>query len=83
MYDSNSRGISYTAGFFILIAFVVAGVILAGLLSIPVWTSMTGTGFEKMTTELGNPAYSDALRVIQAITAIVGFFYRHGLLRFC
>ena len=74
MYDSNSKGISYTAGFFILIGFVIAGVLLAGLISIPVWTSMTGTGFEKMTTEMDNPAYANAFKVIQIITAVVGFF---------
>lgn len=74
MYDSNSKGISYTAGFFILIGFVIAGILLAGLISIPVWTSMTRTGFEKMTTEMDNPAYSNAFKVIQIITAVVGFF---------
>lgn len=74
MYDSNSRGISYTAGFFILILFVVAGIILAGLISIPVWTDMTGTSFDAMSKEMDNPAYADAAKVIQVITATVGFF---------
>jgi hypothetical protein len=27
MYDSNSKGISYTAGFFILIGFAITGII--------------------------------------------------------
>jgi membrane protease YdiL (CAAX protease family) len=75
MYDSNSKGISYTAGFFLLIFFVVAGILLAGVISIPVWTSMTGTSFEKMTTEMDNPAYANAFKVIQIITAVVGFFF--------
>ncbi len=74
MYDSNSKGISYTAGFFMLIGFVIAGIFLAAIISIPVWTSMTGTGFEKMSTEMDNPAYADAFKVIQVITAVVGFF---------
>lgn len=74
MYDSNSRGISYSAGFFILIGFTIAGILAAGLLSIPVWTSMTGTSFETMTTDMNNPAYADAYKVIQVIAAIVGFF---------
>lgn len=75
MYDSNSKGISYTAGFFILIGFVIAGILLAGVISIPVWTSMTGTSFEKMSTEMDNPAYANAFKVIQIITAVVGFFF--------
>ena len=74
MYDSNSKGISYTAGFFILIGFVVAGLLLSGLISIPVWTSMTGTSFEKMSEGLDNPANADAYKLIQVITAVVGFF---------
>jgi len=74
MYDSNSKGISYTAGFFILIGFVVAALLLAGLISIPIWTSMTGTSFEKMTDSMDNPAYADAYKVIQCVTAIIGFF---------
>jgi len=74
MYDSNSKGISYTAGFFILIGFVIAGILLSGLISIPIWTSMTGTGFEKMTDISDNPAYAGAYKVIQCVTAVVGFF---------
>ena len=74
MYESNSKGLSYTAGFFILIGFVVAGLLLAGLISIPIWTGMTGTSFEKMTDIMDNPAYADAYKVIQCVTAVIGFF---------
>ena len=74
MYDSNSKGISYTAGFFILIGFVVAGLLLSGLISIPIWTNMTGTSFEKMGEGLDDPANADAYKIIQSITAVVGFF---------
>ncbi|MCC7401005.1 MAG: CPBP family intramembrane metalloprotease [Chitinophagaceae bacterium] len=74
MYDSNSKGISYTAGFFMLIGFAVAALLVAGMLSIPVWTAMTGTGMDKMTAEMNNPAYAHAYQVIQVITAVVGFF---------
>lgn len=74
MYDSNSKGISYTAGFFILIAFVAAGFVLASLLSIPVWTGMTGKSIMDMQKEMNNPANANAFKVIQIITAVVGFF---------
>ncbi len=73
MYDQHSRGISYTAGFFMLIAFVVAGVILAGLISIPIWTSMTGKSITEMEKGMTDPANSDALKIIQGLTAVVGF----------
>jgi uncharacterized protein len=74
MYDSNSKGISYIAGFFMLIAFAVAGSILAGIISIPIWTGMTGQSFTNMEKGLSDPANSDAVKVIQSIAAIVGFF---------
>ena len=74
MYDVNSKGISYTAGFFMLIAFTIAGILLASLISIPVWTNMTGLSFKNMEKGMSNPANSDAAKVLQVITAIVGFF---------
>ena len=73
MYDSNSKGISYLAGFFMLIAFVVASTILAGLLSMPIWTAMTGESALKIEEGMLNPANSNAVKVIQIITAVVGF----------
>ncbi|HEX4876311.1 MAG TPA: type II CAAX endopeptidase family protein [Chitinophagaceae bacterium] len=74
MYDSHSKGISYTAGFFMLIAFAVAGSILAGIISLPVWTSMTGQSFTTMEKGISDPANSNAVKVIQSIAAIFGFF---------
>jgi membrane protease YdiL (CAAX protease family) len=74
MYDSNSKGISYTAGFFILIAFAVAGLFIGTLLSIPIWTSMTGKGLLEMKDEISNPAYSNAFKMVQAVSTFFGFF---------
>lgn len=73
MYGNDSKGISYTAGFFMLIAFAVAGIIIASIISIPVWTNMTGKSILDMEKYMLEPAYSNAIRVIQSITAIVGF----------
>jgi membrane protease YdiL (CAAX protease family) len=73
MYDSNSKGISYTGGFFILIAFAIAGLFIGSIVSIPVWTSMTGKGILDMKEELGNPAYSNAFKVVQVISTLFGF----------
>ena len=74
MYDSNSKDLSYTAGFFILIAFTVAGILLASVISIPVWTSMTGKSLGEMEKAMSDPANSNAAKVLQCIQAIVGFF---------
>src|SRR5206468_7522095 len=74
MYDSNSKGTSYTAGFFILIAFAVAGLVIGLLISIPIWTAMTGKKLMDMKDELGNPAYSNVFKVIQVISTFIAFF---------
>jgi uncharacterized protein len=73
MYDSNSKGISYTAGFFMLIAFAVAGIFIASLIGIPVWTAMTGQGFKEMEKGMSDPANSNAIKVIQSLTFLIGF----------
>ena len=73
MYDHNSKGISYSAGFFMLIAFAVAATIIAVLISIPIWTSMTGQNFEDIEKGMSDPANSNAIKVIQSVTFIIGF----------
>jgi membrane protease YdiL (CAAX protease family) len=73
MYDRNSKGISYTAGFFILIAFAIAGLIIGAIISIPVWTAMTGTSALDIKEQMKNPAFSDALKTFQAISTFFGF----------
>ncbi|MGH2553376.1 MAG: CPBP family glutamic-type intramembrane protease [Chitinophagaceae bacterium] len=73
MYDTNSKGISYKAGFFMLIAFALAGIFIAAMISIPVWTGMTGIGLKEMEKGMEDPANGNAIKVIQSITFIIGF----------
>ena len=74
MLDNDSKGISYTAGFFMLIAFAIGGLILASVLGAQVWQQMTGKSFAEMQKGMSDPANSDVMKIIQAITAIIGFF---------
>jgi len=73
MYDSQSKGISYTAGFFMLISFTIAALILAVSISAPIWTAMTGRPFSEMAEGMSNPAYGNFAKVNQILTATVGF----------
>ena len=57
-----------------LIAFTIAGVMLAAAISIPIWTVMTGRPVAEMEKAMSNPAYSNVSKLLQSITAIVGFF---------
>jgi membrane protease YdiL (CAAX protease family) len=74
MYDNDSRGISYTAGFFMLIAFAIGGLMLASAMSVFVWHQMTGKSFAELQKGLSDPANSDVMKIIQSVTALVGFF---------
>ena len=74
MYDSNSKGISYTAGFFLVIIFAIVGIFIGGLISIPIWTLMTGKSALDMKDELNNSAYSSAFKAIQTVSSVFGFF---------
>lgn len=73
MYDKDSKGISYSAGFFMLIAFCVAGVILSVFIGAYVWQAMTGTSALKMSELVNNPAYSGAAKTVQCIAFVGGF----------
>jgi len=75
IYDNNSKGISYTAGFFILIGFAVAFLISATLISIPIWQGMTGQSIKNMDTGMLDPANRGAARLIQSITIVIGFLF--------
>jgi membrane protease YdiL (CAAX protease family) len=74
MYNSDAKGISYTAGFFILIGFTLAAILMAALISIPIWTIMTGQSALSLEENMTNPQYRDAIMVITFVTAVVGFF---------
>lgn len=74
MIDNDSKGISYTAGFFMLIAFAIAGLVLASILGAQIWTQMTGEPFSAMQKGMSDPANSDVMKIIQAVTAVIGFF---------
>jgi len=73
MYDNDSKGLSYTAGFFMLIAFVIAGMIFAQMLIEPVWTGMTGKSLDVLRKGTMGPEDAGALKVIQSLSAIIGF----------
>jgi len=73
MYDNDSKGISYTAGFFMLIAFVIAGMMFTQVLIGPIWTGITGKKIEILQQGLMGPEDATALKLIQALSAVLGF----------
>lgn len=72
MYDNQSKGISYTAGFFMIIVFVIVGAVLSEEINKQIWYQATGQSYDLQTRI--NPAYSNLLKIMQAISAVITFF---------
>lgn len=75
MYDNNSKGISYTAGFFMLIAFAITGIFLANIIGLQVWTAMTGKNYAEYLSGMTDPANANLYKIIQAINELIGYFF--------
>ena len=73
MFDNDSKGISYLGGFFMLIAFAIAGLVLASTIGAQVWYQFTGKSFVEMEKGMSDPANSDVMKIIQSLTAVIGF----------
>lgn len=73
MYDKDSKGISWSAGFFMLICFVFAGAIAAAMLFQSIWTGMTGKPIEEITGSSITASDGNALRIGQVIYSLVSF----------
>ena len=72
-YSNDSKGIGWSAGFFMLVSFAVAGFLFAGFISIYIWSAMTGHSWEQMDELMTQPENANALRVMQLITALMIF----------
>lgn len=71
----SDKGTSYTAGFFMLIAFAIGGMIFGGMVSIPVLMMMTGNSVGSISEILMSPNanYLREMQVVQSLSAIFGF----------
>lgn len=74
MYDNDSKGISYLGGFFMLIAFAVAGLVFSAILRDQIWLQMTGKSLSEMEKGMTDPANSNVIKIIQSIMTVLGFF---------
>jgi membrane protease YdiL (CAAX protease family) len=73
MYDNDSKGISYSAGFFMLIAFAIAGIFLAAQINTQIWFAMTGKNYAQSLSGTPDPADGLAYKIIQSVNSIVAY----------
>ncbi|WP_300603165.1 CPBP family intramembrane glutamic endopeptidase [Niabella sp.] len=71
--DPYKKDISYTAGFFMLVAFGVGGMVLTGAIGGIIWQLMTGKDLVELTKAIGNPAYLREIQLLQTLQAVFGF----------
>ena len=57
-----------------LIAFAIAGLVMATLIAAPVWQYMTGLPATEMTKQAKNPAYGPVFQIVHVITQFFGYF---------
>lgn len=69
----NRSGITDKAGLFILIGMMGAGAMVGSLLSAMVWKGMTGQTIEQMQLSMNDPAYANAVRVVQTLLSACMF----------
>lgn len=69
----NRSGITDKAGLFILIGMMGAGAMVGSLLSAMVWKWMTGQTIEQMQISMNDPAYANAVRVVQTLLSACMF----------
>ena len=69
----NRSGITDKAGLFILIGLMGAGALAGSLLGMIVWKGMTGQSMEQMQISIYDPAYANAVRLMQTLLSICMF----------
>lgn len=74
MINKNSGNFSFISQFAIFLGLTGGGVIIGSLLSGGVWMMMTGKSIMAMATDMFNPAYYNAMMVMQAVSTFFMFF---------
>lgn len=74
MFEYEYKGLSPSAGFFVLLGMLGAGLVIGGLIGLGVWMAMTGQGPLSFAHDMLNPAFTNAARTMQMVSAFFMFF---------
>lgn len=69
----SDKGVSYSAGFFILIAMAIGGMMLGGIVALPIIILTSGQSLTSAADFMNNPAFFREIQLMQTISAICGF----------
>ncbi len=75
MFETKeTRNLSATAAFFILIGFVFVGIFIGSLIGAGVWVGMTGNQILNIEKDMQNPQFANAARMVQLVSACFAIF---------
>jgi membrane protease YdiL (CAAX protease family) len=74
MEEYQTRGISPSAAFFVLVAFVVAGLFIGSLITAVFWVAMTGNSIFNLARDMTDPRFANAARVVQVVSVLFAFY---------
>jgi membrane protease YdiL (CAAX protease family) len=69
---NNSRGVSYTAGFFMLIGLAILGLVISAVIGGAILLASTSGGMESMKVALNDAQNANMLRLIQVGSVVIG-----------
>jgi membrane protease YdiL (CAAX protease family) len=71
---NNSKGVSYSSGFFMLLGFAILGLVISSFISAGILLASTGGSVEQMQDALKDPANADMIRLIQVGSVFLSMF---------
>src|SRR5262245_11250844 len=74
MIEANSRRVSNSGTFAILIGLTGVGLIMGGLAGIVIWMAMTGKSALNIEVDMMKPENMNAVRVFQLVSTLLTFF---------
>lgn len=74
LQDGNSKNFSFPAQLGIFLGLTGAGMVMASVSSAIIWLAMTHRSFATMQTDMTNPAFYNAMMVIQGVSTFFLFF---------
>lgn len=72
--NNNSKGVSYSTGFFMLLGFALLGLVLSSFISAGILLATNGGSIEDMQTAIKDPANANMIRLIQVGSVFISMF---------
>lgn len=72
--NNNSKGVSYSSGFFLLVGFAILGFVVSGFISVGILAAKSGAKVTEIQKLMSDPAYADTMKLIQVVSVVISMF---------